>query len=59
MWVTECKAKEDKVYHMKHIEYLVGWLSVAPSVPLNLADFNKHSGMIAGANADKKGRAYQ
>ena len=58
-WVTERKAKEDEVYHANHAEYLAGRLSVAPPVPSNLADFDEHSGMIAGANADKKGRAYR
>jgi hypothetical protein len=37
-WVSECKAKEDEVYHAEH---LVSWQSVAPPVPSKLPNFDE------------------
>ena len=53
MWVSERKAKEDKVYHAKRAEYITGWPSVAPPVPSKLADFDEHGGVSTGADADE------
>jgi hypothetical protein len=40
-WVSECKAKENEVYHAKRVEHLVSQQTVAPPDPSKLPDFGE------------------